>query len=234
MPVSISPPARPWPGPASDPLSCWPVEQRDGKILVGKKRLLRTTKTRKNATRPEKIVILGGGAGGVGAGEKLRRDGNDRSLVMVSADEARPIDRPNLSKDYLAGNAPEEWMPLRPDEFYGDNGIELKLNTEAVEIDRAKKEVRCADGNALAYDKLLLATGAEPVKLTLPGSDPARVKTLRTLSDCRTIIGQLDGVKRVAVVGASFIGLEVAASLIARKLEIPVIAPEKVPTEKGL
>ena len=134
-------------------------------------------------------MILGGGAAGFAAAEKLRRDGYDKSLVMVSQDDARPIDRPNLSKDYLAGNAPEEWMPLRPDEFYADNGIDLKLNAEAVAIDRAKKEVRFADGAALGYDKLLLAMGAEPVKLTLPGSDPKRLKTLRTLADCRAIIG---------------------------------------------
>ena len=220
--------------PAIDPLACWPVETRDGKIFVGGKRLPRAARTKKPSQQPDKIVILGGGAAGFAAAEKLRRDGYDRSLVMVSADEARPIDRPNLSKDFLAGNAPEEWMPLRPDEFYSDNGIELKLNTETVEIDRAKKEVRFADGGALAYDKLLLATGAEPIKLALPGADPARVKTLRTLSDCRTIIGQLDGVKRVAVVGASFIGLEVAASLRARNLEVHVIAPERIPMAKVL
>src|SRR5262249_48612068 len=105
---------------------------------------------------------------------------------------------------------------------------------EAVEIDRAKKEVRFADGAALPYDKLLLATGAEPVKLALPGADLARVKTLRTLSDCRAIIGALEGIKRVAVVGASFIGLEVAASLRAREIEVHVIAPEKIPMAKVL
>jgi NADPH-dependent 2,4-dienoyl-CoA reductase/sulfur reductase-like enzyme/nitrite reductase/ring-hydroxylating ferredoxin subunit len=219
--------------PAIDPLSCWPVEEHDGKVFVGAKRLPRPDKA-KPSKQPEKIVILGGGAAGFAAAEKLRRDGYSNNLVMVSADEARPIDRPNLSKDYLAGNAPEEWMPLRPDEFYGDNGIDLKLNAEAVEIDRVKKEVRFADGTTLSYDKLLLATGAEPVQLTLPGADPKRVKTLRTLSDCRAIIGQLEGVKRVAVVGASFIGLEVAASLRAREIEVHVIAPEKIPMAKIL
>ena len=220
--------------PAIDPLSCWPVERRDGKILVGRKRLPRATKSPRKVGGAEKILILGGGAAGFAAAEKLRRDGYDKSLVLVSQDEARPIDRPNLSKDYLAGNAPEEWMPLRPDEFYGDKGIELKLNTEAVEIDRARKEVRFADGGALAYDRLLLATGAEPVHLTLPGADPKRVKTLRSLSDCRAIIGELEGAKSVAVVGASFIGLEVAASLRARNLDVHVIAPEKIPMAKVL
>ena len=220
--------------PAIDPLACWPVEEKDGKIFVGGKRLSRPSAAKKPARQPENILILGGGAAGFAAAEKLRRDGYDKSLVMVSADEARPIDRPNLSKDYLAGNAPEEWMPLRPDEFYDDKGIELKLNAEAVEIDRAKKEVRFADGGTLPYGKLLLATGAEPVKLALPGVDPARVKTLRTLADCRAIIGQLANVKRVAVVGASFIGLEVAASLRARDIEVHVIAPEKIPMAKVL
>ena len=220
--------------PAIDPLSCWPAEEREGKIFVGAKRMARQAKAKKPSKQPEKIVILGGGAAGFAAAEKLRRDGYGNSLAMVSADEARPIDRPNLSKDYLAGNAPAEWMPLRPDEFYGDNGIELKLNAEAVAIDRARKEVRFADGGTLSYDKLLLATGAEPVQLKLFGAEPERVKTLRTLSDCRAIIGALEGVKRVAVVGASFIGLEVAASLRARNIEVHVIAPEKIPMAKIL
>ena len=219
--------------PAIDPLACWPVEERGATIFVGEKRLARPARPRKTSG-PEKIVILGGGGAGFAAAEKLRRDGYDKSLIMVSADEARPIDRPNLSKDYLAGNAPEEWMPLRPDEFYSDNGIELKLGAEAIAIERGKKEVRFADGAALAYDKLLLATGAEPIKLSVPGSDTAGVMTLRTLADCRALIGRLDGTKRAAVVGASFIGLEVAASLRARNIEVHVIAPEKIPMAKVL
>src|SRR5512146_738517 len=194
--------------PAIDPLGCWPVEEREGRIFVGAERLTRAATKKTPSRQPEKIVILGGGAAGFAAAEKLRRDGYDRSLVMVSQEKAPPIDRPNLSKDYLAGNAPEEWMPLRPEDFYSGNGIELKLGVEATEIDRAAKQVRFADGSALSYDKLLLATGAEPVKLALPGADPGRMKTLRSLSDCRVIIGQLEGIRRVAVVGASFIGLE--------------------------
>ena len=220
--------------PAIDPLGCWPVEEREGKIFVGSKRLTRAATGKKPPRQPGKIVILGSGAAGFAAAEKLRRDGYDKSLVMVSADEARPIDRPNLSKDYLAGNAPEEWMPLRPDEFYSDKGIELRLGAAAVEIDRAKKEVRLADGGVLSYDRLLLATGAEPVMLSLPGADPGRIMTLRSLSDCRAIIGKLESARRVTVVGASFIGLEVAASLRARDLEVHVVAPEKIPMAKVL
>ena len=220
--------------PAIDPLSRWPVEERGGRIFVGEKRLPRAAKAKKPSSQPEKIVILGGGGAGFAAAEKLRREGYDRSLVVLSQEEAMPIDRPNLSKDYLAGNAPEEWMPLRPDDFYADKGIDLRLDTEAVGIDRAKKEMVLKDGSRVTYDKLLLATGAEPVKLTLPGADPARVTTLRSLADCRAIIGRLEGVKRVAVVGASFIGLEVAASLGARNLEVHVIAPEKIPMAKVL
>ena len=220
--------------PAIDPLSCWPVEERDGRIFVGGKRLPRAAKAKKPSRQPERIVILGGGGAGFAAAEKLRRDGYDKSLVILAQEEARPIDRPNLSKDYLAGNAPEEWMPLRPDDFYADKGIELRLGAEAMAINRDKKEVALKDGSRVAYDKLLLATGAEPVKLALPGADPERMSTLRTLADCRAIIGRLQGAKRVAVVGASFIGLEVAASLRARNLEVHVIAPEKIPMAKVL
>src|SRR6185437_888348 len=122
-----------------------------------------------------------------------------------------------LSKDYLAGNAPEEWIPLRGDDYYKDNGIELRLKADVTAIDPPAKEVSLAGGGKVPFDRLLLATGAEPVRLQLPGADLAHVHTLRSLADSTAIIAKAKESKRAVVIGASFIGLEVAASLRARQ-----------------
>jgi NADPH-dependent 2,4-dienoyl-CoA reductase/sulfur reductase-like enzyme len=151
---------------------------------------------------------------------------------MLSADDAPPYDRPNCSKDYLAGNAPEEWMPLRPPEFYGEHGIDLHLGVEVASIDTRAHSVALADGKSLPYDKLLLATGAEPIRLDIPGANAPHVHVLRSLADSRAIIAQAKGAKRAVVLGASFIGLEAAAALRARELEVHVAAPERLPLER--
>ncbi len=222
--------------PALDPIDCWEVEQRDGKVFVGEKRAPapRLAHGKGTGNAPERIVIIGGGAAGFAAAERLRREHFQGSVIMLSNEDAPPIDRPNLSKDYLAGNAPEEWMPLRPDNFYADKGIDLRLNANVAAIDRPARQVMLGDGTAIPYDRLLLATGAEPVRLPVPGADQPHVRTLRTLADCRSIIASVASAKRVVVIGASFIGLEVAASLRARGIETHVAAPEKIPMEKVL
>ena len=153
---------------------------------------------------------------------------------MLSNDEAPPVDRPNLSKDYLAGKAPEDWMPLRADSFYSKNGIDLRLDANVTGIDARSREVVLADGSKVPYDRLLLATGAEPVRLTIPGADQPHVHTLRSLADCRAIIERAKTARRAVVMGASFIGLEVAASLRAREIEVHVVAPDKRPMERIL
>jgi NADPH-dependent 2,4-dienoyl-CoA reductase/sulfur reductase-like enzyme len=183
---------------------------------------------------PGSIVILGGGAAGNSAAEALRREGYAGNIIMLSADPSVPYDRPNLSKDYLAGNAPEEWIPLRSAEFYRKHRIELRLGVRATAIDAAHREVRLGDGSHVAYDSLLIATGAEPVRLDVPGGDLRHVHTLRSLADSRAIIRKAKVAQRAVVIGASFIGLEVAASLRARKLEVHVIAPELIPMERIL
>jgi NADPH-dependent 2,4-dienoyl-CoA reductase/sulfur reductase-like enzyme len=179
-------------------------------------------------------VIVGGGAAGFAAAEMLRRQQFQGSIVMLSDDDASPVDRPNLSKDYLAGNAPEEWVPLRADDFYAEQRIDLRLKASVTGIDLRGHEVALANGSKVAYDRLLLATGAEPVRLPLPGMDLPHVHTLRTLRDCRAIIAQAGAAQRAVVMGASFIGLEVAASLRARNIEVHVVAPEKRPMERIL
>jgi NADPH-dependent 2,4-dienoyl-CoA reductase/sulfur reductase-like enzyme len=153
---------------------------------------------------------------------------------MLSNDDAAPVDRPNLSKDYLAGNAPEEWIPLRGDDFYADNAIELRLKTNVAAIDPRGREVSLSDGSKVPYDRLLLATGAEPVRLPIPGADQPHVHTLRSLADSRAIVERAKTAKRAVVIGASFIGLEAAAALRARKIEVHVVAPEKRPMERIL
>ncbi len=224
--------------PALSPLECWTVEQRDGRIFVKKKREQAKpqakTQAKTIANAPERIVIVGGGAAGFAAAEMLRRRGFDGSIVMLSHDDGPPVDRPNLSKDYLAGNAPEDWLPLRSDDFYTENSIELRLNTDVTGIDVRTCEVMVAGGKNLTYDRLLLATGAEPIRLPIPGGDRPHVYTLRSLADCRAIIDAAKGARRAIVIGASFIGLEATAALRARDIEVHVVAPEQKPMERVL
>jgi NADPH-dependent 2,4-dienoyl-CoA reductase/sulfur reductase-like enzyme len=186
------------------------------------------------ASSPGRIVIVGGGAAGFAAADTLRREQYQGSIVLLSSDAAAPVDRPNLSKDYLAGNAPEDWVPLRPDSYYAENNIELELKATVSGIDVGSREVVLADGRKVRYDALLLATGAEPVRLSIPGAEQPHVFTLRSLADCQAIIARAEKSRRAVVIGASFIGLEVAASLRARKIEVHVVAPHKRPMERTL
>jgi len=218
--------------PALSPLGCWTVEQRDGRVFVTGKRASMPAPVESAGKAPDRIVILGGGAAGFAAAERLRRARYKGSIVMLSDDSAAPVDRPNLSKDYLAGNAPEEWVPLRPDDWYKENDIELRLGVKATGIDKCGRAVELADGTKLPYDRLLLATGAEPVRVSFPGAE--RALLLRSLADSRAIIAAAANARRAAVLGASFIGLEVAASLRNRKIEVHVVAPEKRPMERVL
>jgi NADPH-dependent 2,4-dienoyl-CoA reductase/sulfur reductase-like enzyme/nitrite reductase/ring-hydroxylating ferredoxin subunit len=221
--------------PALDPVACWRVEQRDGMVYVREKLEPARRPARPAAQpAPQSILIIGGGAAGNAAAEMLRREGYAGPLTMLSADDAGPYDRPNLSKDYLAGTAPEEWIALRPPEFYRERGIDRRLGARATAIDAKAQEVRLADGSRQRYGALLLATGAEPVRLAIPGSDLPHVHYLRTLADSRALIAAATQGRRAVVIGASFIGLEVAASLRTRGLEVHVVAPEGRPMETVL
>ena len=221
--------------PALSPVPCWVTEQRGEQVFVREKKAA-TQASRASSTKaePQRIVIVGGGAAGFAAAEMLRRERFEGSIVMLSDDDAAPVDRPNLSKDYLAGNAPEEWVPLRDTDFYSQKAIDLRLKTTVAAIDPNGREVALADDSKVPYDRLLLATGAEPVRLTLPGMDLPNVFTLRTLADCRAIIAHAGSARRAVVLGASFIGLEVAASFRARNIEVHVVAPEQRPMERVL
>jgi len=210
--------------PALAPLPRYEVKREGDRVAVHS---LLPASRGEGGRRPDegrRIVIVGGGAAGHAAAQIVANE--NCKVVILTADASGPVDRPNLSKDYLNGHAPEEWIPLPQPE-----GVELMLNSTVTAIDREKKTVT-VNGNALDYDQLLLATGADPIHLPIPGADLPHVFTLRTLADSRAIIARAESSKRAVVIGASFIGLEVAASLRTRGLEVVVVAPEAVPLER--
>ncbi len=228
--------------PALNPLPRWAVVQDGRRVRVTEK--LKTEPYRERvpgpAGGPGRVVVVGFGAAGAGAVEWLLRQGWGGRIDVVEPDLDAPYDRPNLSKDYLAGTAPEDWIPLRPAGWYEEHGVVVH-RTAAHAIDPARRTVALAAGGELAYDALLLATGATPVRLPLGNAaggasadtGPA-VLYLRSLADSRAIVRAAEASKHAVVIGASFIGLEVAASLRARGLEVDVVAPEAVPFERVL
>src|SRR3954469_19861105 len=161
--------------PAFNPLGVWKVEHEGDRIFVRQKREQPQPSVKTASDAPGKIVIAGGGAAGFAAAEMLRRHDYRGSIVMLSQEAAAPVDRPNLSKDFLAGSAPEDWLPLRPDDFYKEADVDLRLNAEVASIDTKAQKVVLAGGEAIPYDRLLLATGAEPVRLPIPGADQPHV-----------------------------------------------------------
>src|SRR5512132_679835 len=197
--------------PALNPVARWKVERRGDMVVV-------TEKVERDplapsfplvvdrASLPRDVVIVGAGAAGTAAAEMLRRCGFNGRLTLLDNDDGSPYDRPNLSKDYLAGNAPEEWIPVRPDGFYAEHQIDI-VRGRAVRLDTKSKTLDVDGQGSLSYDRLLLATGAEPVRLKTPGDDQAHVHYLRSLVDSRSIIAAAKNAKSAVVIGASFIGL---------------------------
>jgi NADPH-dependent 2,4-dienoyl-CoA reductase/sulfur reductase-like enzyme/nitrite reductase/ring-hydroxylating ferredoxin subunit len=216
--------------PALSSVPLWTVERRGGKVFVTGK--ADAPKPRPLPPPPESIGIVGAGAAGAAACEMLRRSGFTGAITVIGAEETLPVDRPNLSKDYLAGNAPEEWIPLRTPEFYAEQNIEVITGRRALQLDPATKTLTLDNGVRRAFDAILIATGADPIRLTPPGAE--RVHVLRTLKDSRAIVAEAEKGKKALVLGASFIGLEVAASLRARECDVTVVAPEEVPLAKPM
>jgi 3-phenylpropionate/trans-cinnamate dioxygenase ferredoxin reductase subunit len=167
------------------------------------------------------------------AAEALRQEGYAGPVTLIDGDAEAPYDRPNLSKDFLAGNAPEEWLQLRGDDFWREHDI-TRVRATVTSIDTSERRVVLGDGSQLSWGALLLATGATAIRPPIPGHDRGHVHVLRTRGDCTALIASLRDDARVVIAGASFIGLEAAAALRQRGVAITVVAPEAVPFARVL
>jgi 3-phenylpropionate/trans-cinnamate dioxygenase ferredoxin reductase component len=184
-------------------------------------------------TQPKTFVIVGASLTGAKAAETLRAEGFEDRLILIGAEPERPYERPPLSKDYLRGEAEEEPY-VHAEAFYAEQEIELRTSTEVTGLDLPSSEVELADGESLRYDALLLATGAEPRPIPVPGADLAGVHYLRDLADSRAIGEKLQAGVRVAVVGGGWIGAETAASARQKGAEVTLIEHAEVPLERVL
>jgi NADPH-dependent 2,4-dienoyl-CoA reductase/sulfur reductase-like enzyme/nitrite reductase/ring-hydroxylating ferredoxin subunit len=221
--------------PALDPVACWRVERKGDTAFVRERLAGPERKSARVSQKPPgSVVIVGGGAAALAAADMLRREGYDGTLTMISADDSPPYDRPNLSKDYLAGTAPEDWIPLRSSGYYGDRKIDLVTGARVSSLEVAPRQVRLESGQTYGFDALLLATGADPVRIPIEGAADSQVHYLRTFADSRALVAKAASARRGVVVGASFIGLEVTASLRARGIAVDVVAPENQPLERVL
>jgi 3-phenylpropionate/trans-cinnamate dioxygenase ferredoxin reductase subunit len=178
------------------------------------------------------FVIVGASLAGAKAAEELRNQGFDGRVVLIGAEPELPYERPPLSKDYLRGESEREKARVHDEGFYREHEIELLTGEAATGLDPSGGRVTLKGGQDLEFDRLLLATGAEPRRLDVPGADLEGVYYLRTLADCDSLRERLDGEGRVAVVGAGWIGSEVAASARQRGLEVTVIDPLELPNER--
>lgn len=219
--------------PALAALPRWRTNIRAGRVYAGDR--VDDVAQPRTATpaHPVAIVIVGAGAAGMVAAETLRKEGYRGPVTLIDPDADAPYDRPNLSKDFLAGNAPEEWLQLRGEDFWREHSI-TRVQAAVDAIDTKGKQVRLSNGDAVAYDGLLLATGAAAIRLPIPGSDQPHVLVLRSRADCTRLIAGLTPNAHVVIAGASFIGLEAAAALRQRGVDVSVVAPEAVPLARVL
>jgi 3-phenylpropionate/trans-cinnamate dioxygenase ferredoxin reductase subunit len=180
------------------------------------------------------FVIVGASLAGAKAAEALRSDGFDGRVVLVGAERERPYERPPLSKEYLRGEVGREKVYVHGDGFYAEHDIDLRLGRAAVSLSTSAREVTLDDGERLRYDRLLLATGAEPRTLSIPGGELDGVLYLRAVEDSDALRERLDAGGAVVVIGAGWIGAEVAASARQRGLDVTLVAPASVPLERVL
>ena len=177
----------------------------------------------------EQIVVVGGGLAGAKAVETLRGKGYAGSLTLVGDEVHLPYERPPLSKGYLAGTSPFEKAVVHPEQWYRDNAVDLRLAVKGIAIDRGAHEVTLTDGATLPYSKLLLATGALPRHIDLPGADAEGVLYLRNREDSDAIRAAFGPGKRLAIIGAGWIGLEVAAAARQAGTEVVVVEVAELP-----
>jgi 3-phenylpropionate/trans-cinnamate dioxygenase ferredoxin reductase subunit len=182
--------------------------------------------------KKQTFIIVGASLAGAKAAEELRERGFDGRLVLIGAEAERPYERPPLTKDYLRGESDRGSTYVHEENFYAERGISLLTDTTVTAIDPVAATVTLPDGSELGYDRLLLATGAEPRRLSVPGAELDGIHYLRTLADCDLLQDRLDGGGRVAVVGAGWIGSEFAASARQTGHEVTMIDPTALPNER--
>lgn len=219
--------------PALDALSSFDVRIDGEDVIVSipedmKEQHIPNMTKRNKARDSREFVIIGAGGAGNAAAETLRQDGFEGRIVMVTQENHLPYDRTQLSKGYLKN--PEAKPPiLRSEGFYKDYDIEVLIQHRVANVDPSNKSVILESGSSLKYDKLLLATGSKPRRLNIPGADLENIFTLRSLDDANTIKAIAAKASHVVIAGASFIGLETAATLTERELSVTVVAPESLP-----
>jgi NADPH-dependent 2,4-dienoyl-CoA reductase/sulfur reductase-like enzyme/nitrite reductase/ring-hydroxylating ferredoxin subunit len=213
--------------PALNDAGCFPVKVEDGKVYVGAKKKPAPNGREEGDDRT--FLIVGGGAAGNSAAETLRREGFGGRIVMLTPESDRPYDRPSLSKEFLSGEAPSKWIPLHGSSFYEKRDIEIRTGCRAAELVPDEHVVRLESGEEVAYDRVLCATGGRPNELDIPGAELDGCYTLRSFQDARDIVSALDDAERAVIIGAGFIGMEAAAALREREMEVRVVAPEEVP-----
>ncbi len=215
--------------PALNALPTWRTEVKDGMLYVREKHAAEQKPIA--ARTKEHFAIVGSGAAGHAAAERLRQAGFAGMITIFTADSDLPYDRPNLSKDYLAGSAPPEWIPLRPEEFYKEHAITIRLGTKVSKLSSGEKKLHLENGESVSFDKCLLATGGTPNRPPILGAELPHVHVLRSFADCKSLIEGLGNAKKVMIVGAGFIGLEAAAAIRARGLEVSIVAPNEFPLD---
>jgi 3-phenylpropionate/trans-cinnamate dioxygenase ferredoxin reductase component len=178
------------------------------------------------------FIIVGASLAGAKAAEELRERGFDGRVLLIGAEPERPYERPPLTKDYLRGESPREKAFVHEPGFYEQHQIELETGVTVTAIDSVGSRITLADGRELGYDRLLLATGAEPRRIPIPGAELGGVHYLRTLADCDALRDRLDTGGHVVVVGAGWIGSEFAASAKQRGCEVTVVDPLQLPNER--
>src|ERR671916_136111 len=185
-------------------------------------------------TNSQTHVIVGASLAGAKAAETLREEGFDGRVVLIGAEDERPYERPPLSKDYLRGEVGRDKVYVHDESFYAEHEIELRVGRSAVSLDTSSNELALDGGERLSYDRLLLATGAEPRRLSIPGAELDGVLYLRNVADSDELRRRLDRGGAVVVVGSGWIGAEVAASARQLGLEVTVVDPLSVPLERVL
>ena len=181
----------------------------------------------------ERIVIVGGGPGGLAAAQAYRKSGGRGQVTLLSAEPYAPYSRPPLTKEYLRGEVDRDELPMQPSGWFEENGVELRLDAQVFNVDRDREVVETGDGE-IPYTSCVLATGSEPIRIPVPGGDDPEVLVMRTVENSTRLQSRVGSGSKAVVVGSGFIGCEAAASLAIRGAEVTLVSMEEMPQEARL